>query len=73
MKNRLDPESEAQLLTVSQNKYDDILKAKRGELKKKRGALELNNDLDIDPNFRAPKHPRSGNNSNNVPYRSKVH
>ena len=33
MKNRLDPESEAQLLTVSQNKYDDILKAKREELK----------------------------------------
>ena len=73
IKNRLDPDQEAQLLSVSQNKYEDILRAKREELKKKRGALELNNneELDIDPNFQAPRHPRSG--SNHVSYKSKVH
>ena len=71
IKNRLDPESEAQLLSVSQNKYEDILRAKREELRKKRGALELNNDLDIDPDFIAPRHPRSG--SNHVSYKSKLH
>ena len=71
IKNRLDPEQEAQLLSVSQNKYEDILRAKREELKKKRGALEVNADLDIDPNFKAPRHPRSG--SNHVSYKSKIH
>ena len=68
IKTRMDPDAEAHLLSVSQNKYDDILKAKREELKKKRGALELNNDLEPDQDFTAQKHPRSG--SNVVSYRS---
>ena len=48
IKNKLDQDQEAQLLSASQHKYDDILKAKRDEIRKKRGALESNNDLDID-------------------------
>ena len=60
-------------LTNSQNKYDDILKKKRAELRAKQGALGVSSDLDIDPDFRAPRqHPRSGG-SNAVSYKSRLH
>ena len=64
---------EARQLTNSQNKYDDILKKKRAELRAKQGALGISSDLDIDPDFRAPRqHPRSGG-SNAVSYKSRLH
>ena len=46
------------------------MKQKRDELKRKRGALGINNDLDIDVNF---QHPRSGGPSNAVSYKSSLH
>ena len=37
---------EADDLRRNSQKYDDLMKKKRDELKRKRGALELNSDLD---------------------------
>lgn len=34
-------------MRIHSQKYDDIMKAKKDELRKKRGALELNSDLDM--------------------------
>lgn len=34
------------LIKVHSQKYDDVLKAKKEELRRKRGALELNSDLE---------------------------
>ena len=35
------------LMRIHSQKYDDIMKAKKDELRKKRGALEMNSDLDM--------------------------
>ena len=38
-------------LRQNSQKYDDLMKKKKDELRRKRGALELNSDLDFDPDF----------------------
>ena len=36
------------MMRKNSQKYDDMMKGRRDELKRKRGALELNSDLDFD-------------------------
>ena len=57
-----DARAEASLITKSQNKYEDILKAKRDELRKKRGALEVSTSEE-----------GGASQKNHVSYRSKIH
>ena len=40
-----------EVLRRNSQKYDDMMKMRRDELKRKRGALELNSDLDVDTEF----------------------
>lgn len=40
------------ILRRNSQKYEDLMKERRDELKRKRGALDLNSDLDVDPDFR---------------------
>ena len=40
-----------ELLRRNSQKYDDMMKQRRDELKRRRGALELNSDLDVDNEF----------------------
>ena len=40
-------ESQKDELRRNSQKYDDLLQKQRDELKRKRGALELNSDLDM--------------------------
>ena len=57
-----DAKAQAALLTKSQTKYEDVLKAKRDELRKKRGALEVTTSEE-----------GGASQKNHVSYRSKVH
>lgn len=47
------------LLRRNSQKYDDLMKQRRDELRRKRGALELNSDLELDDNFRVPQEARA--------------
>ena len=40
-----------ELLRRNSQKYDDMMKQRRDELKRRRGALELNSDLEVDNEF----------------------
>lgn len=53
---------QAALISKSQNKYEDILKAKRDELRRKRGALEITTSDE-----------GAASQKNHVSYRSRVH
>ena len=39
------------MLRRNSQKYDELMKQKRDDLKRKRGALELNSDLDIGQDY----------------------
>ena len=42
------------ILRRNSQKYDELMKSRRDELKRKRGALELNSDLELDNDYRVP-------------------
>lgn len=55
-------------------KYEGIVKSRKDELKRKRGALELNSDLDMDLQERQSELPPGISRSSDVTsYKSKLH
>ena len=44
--------AEDDVLRRNSQKYDDLIKSRREELRRKRGALDLNSDLDLDQDAR---------------------
>ena len=66
------------MLRRNSQKYEDIMKQKRDELKRKRGALALNSDLDIDSNYRRQEESAVlpsgvGGGNAGVNFRSRLH
>ena len=44
-----------EMIRRNSQKYDDVMKSRREELRRKRGALELNSDLDFEAEFKSQR------------------
>jgi len=62
------------MLRRNSEKYEGMMKLRKDELKRKRGALELNSDLDLDLQERKSDLPTGVSHSNDIgTFKSKLH